>query len=301
MIHFNCTGCGRAFSVADKFAGRPVKCRDCGAKLRIPEAEDQAPEPTRVLAEYQAQDDDLQEYSLAEELPSIEPAPQPRITRTRKSSQRRTSKPQRKASFLYTAVGGQLFRVLKVVFMLSVVVICIILFMQHYEEIFPSQHAPTQPKPTSINQPDPEAEAAWAKAEAESAKMDRERQQAADTLDPFVGKIRRFAVAREVGINYADLKGAVVELSASYKEVNWTAARKDSSGVFIATDAKRMLDDYKRALHAWENAIRYSGEELLATSVVRYEMDRDKALGEGDESLKKVLEQYEHLRRMIQH
>lgn len=309
MINFSCSGCGREFSVADKFGGRQVRCKDCGKKLTIPECEEERPQLddvfNAVLAMEEQSKGKMRKYRIAEEsdpetvrvLPS---APQPRETRSRIATQRRPSKPNRKAEFPYAAIGSQLLRVFKVVFMLSVVAICVVLFMQYSDEIFPSQKAVTQATPTAANQPDPETQAAWAKTEAEYAQMTREEKQAAETLDPFVSRIKRFAAAREVGINYVDLKGAVVELSASYEEVDWTNARKDYHGTFIASDAQQMLYEYKNALHAWGNAIRYSGEELLVSSVERYESDRDKSLSRGDERLKKILEQFQGLQRSVQ-
>ena len=37
MIHFNCSNCGRAFSVDEQYTGRKAKCRSCGVELIVPE------------------------------------------------------------------------------------------------------------------------------------------------------------------------------------------------------------------------------------------------------------------------
>jgi hypothetical protein len=39
-ITFQCASCGRRYKVKDRLAGRRVKCKDCGAALRIPDLED---------------------------------------------------------------------------------------------------------------------------------------------------------------------------------------------------------------------------------------------------------------------
>lgn len=36
MITFNCDNCGKAFSVADKLAGRKAKCKACGSPIEVP-------------------------------------------------------------------------------------------------------------------------------------------------------------------------------------------------------------------------------------------------------------------------
>jgi hypothetical protein len=54
MIAFTCEGCGNAFGVDDKLAGRKSRCRQCGAAFRIPAAEpvlaQRAPRPDPVQA-----------------------------------------------------------------------------------------------------------------------------------------------------------------------------------------------------------------------------------------------------------
>lgn len=37
MINFNCTSCGKAYSVADNLAGRKAKCKTCGTSVVVPE------------------------------------------------------------------------------------------------------------------------------------------------------------------------------------------------------------------------------------------------------------------------
>src|SRR5256885_352206 len=36
-IQVECTGCGKRYSVADQFAGKRAKCKNCGATLVVPE------------------------------------------------------------------------------------------------------------------------------------------------------------------------------------------------------------------------------------------------------------------------
>ena len=36
MIHFNCSGCGRPFSVRPEFAGRQATCKTCGSPVTVP-------------------------------------------------------------------------------------------------------------------------------------------------------------------------------------------------------------------------------------------------------------------------
>ena len=38
MIHFTCPACRKTYKVADEFAGRTTKCRNCGQALRVPES-----------------------------------------------------------------------------------------------------------------------------------------------------------------------------------------------------------------------------------------------------------------------
>lgn len=38
MIEFSCSGCGRPFSVADKYAGRSARCKSCGMTVVVPAA-----------------------------------------------------------------------------------------------------------------------------------------------------------------------------------------------------------------------------------------------------------------------
>lgn len=38
MISFTCGGCGKAFNVPDRFAGRRARCQACGAPVQIPAA-----------------------------------------------------------------------------------------------------------------------------------------------------------------------------------------------------------------------------------------------------------------------
>ena len=43
-IRFNCADCGKEYKVPAKFAGKKVKCKKCGAKIRVPDGdEDSAP------------------------------------------------------------------------------------------------------------------------------------------------------------------------------------------------------------------------------------------------------------------
>src|SRR5690348_8984728 len=37
-IRFSCAQCGKAFAVGEQFAGKRVKCNECGAALTIPAA-----------------------------------------------------------------------------------------------------------------------------------------------------------------------------------------------------------------------------------------------------------------------
>jgi len=67
-IRFTCPNCNKKFQAKDEFAGRKMKCSGCGNVVRIPSAAPKRPErppPAPKPAD---------EYSIAEEGPSAEPA-----------------------------------------------------------------------------------------------------------------------------------------------------------------------------------------------------------------------------------
>lgn len=39
-IRFNCADCGKEYKVPAKFAGKKVKCKKCGAKIRVPDGDE---------------------------------------------------------------------------------------------------------------------------------------------------------------------------------------------------------------------------------------------------------------------
>jgi DNA-directed RNA polymerase subunit RPC12/RpoP len=41
-IRFSCADCGKEYKVPEKFAGKKVKCKKCGAKIRVPSEEEGA-------------------------------------------------------------------------------------------------------------------------------------------------------------------------------------------------------------------------------------------------------------------
>lgn len=49
MIEFTCNNCGKRFSMAEEFAGRKGKCKQCGATLTIPSPRPEA--STRIVVE----------------------------------------------------------------------------------------------------------------------------------------------------------------------------------------------------------------------------------------------------------
>lgn len=110
MIHFLCSGCGREFSVADKFGGRQVRCKDCGTKLTIPECDEEHPQLEDVLAEVLTMEEPSkgkpQEYSIVEEsnpepVRVFPPSPTSRPHKT-KPKQVRKAKQEPKSSSNWT-------------------------------------------------------------------------------------------------------------------------------------------------------------------------------------------------------
>ena len=57
-IHFNCTGCGRQFSVTEDAAGKTGKCPNCGRQLRVPDRTSQIEpiEEAQTVSEDQTKD-----------------------------------------------------------------------------------------------------------------------------------------------------------------------------------------------------------------------------------------------------
>jgi dienelactone hydrolase len=70
-ISFNCSQCGRSYTVDDAFAGKKVRCKPCGATMRIPSSSSSGGQPPAE----EAPPEDL--YGLADDEPALPPrAPQ---------------------------------------------------------------------------------------------------------------------------------------------------------------------------------------------------------------------------------
>jgi len=72
-ITFSCSQCGRSFKADDKFAGKNVRCKQCGAQTTVPPLTSGSQRPGPEAPE----PEDL--YGLAEPAPVLPPrAPVPR-------------------------------------------------------------------------------------------------------------------------------------------------------------------------------------------------------------------------------
>ncbi len=49
-ISFNCPQCGKGFKADDKFAGKNVRCKQCGAQTRVPSLAADSHEPMAPCA-----------------------------------------------------------------------------------------------------------------------------------------------------------------------------------------------------------------------------------------------------------
>jgi len=76
-IEVTCDDCFHSFRVRDEHAGKSIKCKECGAKMRVPEGEDELPEPARRSS-----------------------------TKSKKSSSRRSKSSGNSSVLLFAGIGG---------------------------------------------------------------------------------------------------------------------------------------------------------------------------------------------------
>lgn len=76
-IQFQCSGCFRQYSVNESFAGKKIRCKDCGVVVQVPAAEEEAWEapPPPKKSRRRSRDADFGGHELEEDRPEPKPKP----------------------------------------------------------------------------------------------------------------------------------------------------------------------------------------------------------------------------------
>ncbi len=92
-ITFSCSQCGRSFKADDKFAGKNVRCKQCGAQTTVPPLSSGSQRPGPEAPEPE------DPYGLAEPAPLLPPrAPVPRNEVSASAPKKKTKAAAAKAS-----------------------------------------------------------------------------------------------------------------------------------------------------------------------------------------------------------
>jgi len=107
MIEFTCNNCGKRFSMAEEFAGRKGKCKQCGATLTVPAPRPQA--SNKIVIEVPPVPHQMQPAAnVSPQAPKTSPSAPPRARSSVRSRRLQADLDQVRAAF----DGSSLIRVL---------------------------------------------------------------------------------------------------------------------------------------------------------------------------------------------